>query len=55
MLAAVAIPDRLRPMSLPADLSIRDATTVDLPAIAALREAVGWGVHEWALRAVEGT
>jgi ribosomal protein S18 acetylase RimI-like enzyme len=54
MLAAVAIPDRLRPMSLPADLSIRDATTVDLPAIAALREAVGWGVHEWALRAVIG-
>lgn len=41
-------------MSLPADLSIRDATTVDLPAIAGLREAVGWGVHEWALRAVIG-
>ena len=41
-------------MSLPAELSIRDATTEDLPAIAALREAVGWGVHEWALRAVIG-
>jgi GNAT superfamily N-acetyltransferase len=54
MLAAASIPDRLPPMSLPADLSIRDATTVDLPAIAALREAVGWGVHEWALRAVIG-
>ena len=41
-------------MSLPAELSIRDATPEDLPAIAALREEVGWGVHEWALRAVIG-
>ena len=41
-------------MSLPADLSMRDATTADLPGIAALREGVGWGVHEWALRAVIG-
>lgn len=41
-------------MSLPAELSIRDATTKDLPSIAALREQVGWGVHEWALRAVIG-
>lgn len=41
-------------MTLPADLSIRDATPDDLPAIAALREAVGWGVHEWALHAVIG-
>lgn len=41
-------------MSLPAELSIRDATTEDLAAIAALREGAGWGVHEWALRAVIG-
>lgn len=39
-------------MSLPADLSMRDATLDDLPAIGALREAAGWTVHEWALRAV---
>ena len=41
-------------MSLPPDLSLRDATLDDLPAIAALRESVGWGVAEWALRAVIG-
>jgi len=41
-------------MSLPADLSMREATIEDLPAIASLREAVGWSVHEWALRAVIG-
>lgn len=41
-------------MSLPADLSTREATLDDLPAIGALREAVGWSVHEWALRAVIG-
>ena len=40
------------PMSLPPDLRLRDATLDDLPAIAALRESVGWGVAEWALRAV---
>jgi GNAT superfamily N-acetyltransferase len=41
-------------MSLPSDLSLRDATPDDLPAIAALRESVGWGVADWALRAVIG-
>ncbi|HEY8170916.1 MAG TPA: GNAT family N-acetyltransferase [Candidatus Limnocylindria bacterium] len=41
-------------MSLPADLVLRDAVASDLPAIAALRERVGWSVHEWALRAVVG-
>lgn len=44
----------LAPMSLPERLSLRDATTDDLLAIARLREAVGWAVHEWALRAVIG-
>jgi GNAT superfamily N-acetyltransferase len=39
-------------MSLPDDLDLRDATADDLPAIAALREGVGWPVHDWALRAV---
>jgi ribosomal protein S18 acetylase RimI-like enzyme len=41
-------------MSLPADLTLRTATLDDLPAIAGLRESVGWGVNEWALRAVIG-
>jgi ribosomal protein S18 acetylase RimI-like enzyme len=41
-------------MNLSADLSLRDATLQDLPAIVALREAVGWGVQPWALRAVIG-
>lgn len=41
-------------MSLPSDLILRDATLDDLPAIAALRESVGWGVAPWALRAVIG-
>ena len=40
------------PMSLPDDLTQRDATLDDLAAIAALRESVGWGVNEWALRLV---
>jgi ribosomal protein S18 acetylase RimI-like enzyme len=39
-------------MSLPTGLGLRDATLDDLPAIAALRESVGWAVAEWALRAV---
>jgi GNAT superfamily N-acetyltransferase len=39
-------------MSLPADLELRDATVDDLAAVAALRESVGWPVHDWALRAV---
>ena len=41
-------------MHLPSDLRLRDATLDDLPAIAALRESVGWGVAGWALRAVIG-
>jgi GNAT superfamily N-acetyltransferase len=39
-------------MRLPPDLRMRDATRADLPAIVALRHAVGWRAHEWALRAV---
>ena len=39
-------------MGLPDGMSLRQATLDDLPAIAALRECVGWVVHEWALRAV---
>lgn len=39
-------------MTLPVDLSLRDATLDDLAAIAALRESVDWNVHEWALRLV---
>ena len=39
---------------LPDGVNLRDARPDDLPAIAALRESVGWGVHEWALRAVIG-
>ncbi len=41
-------------MTLPAELTMREATLADLPGIAALREGVGWSVHEWALRAVIG-
>jgi ribosomal protein S18 acetylase RimI-like enzyme len=41
-------------MRLPDDLSIRDATLDDVPAIGELRLAVGWTVHEWALRIVIG-
>lgn len=41
-------------MTLPDDLTLRDATPDDLPAIAELRTAVGWSVNEWALRAVIG-
>lgn len=39
-------------MSLPDDLHVRDATRRDIPDIAAMRAAVGWTVHEWALNAV---
>ncbi|MGH2417499.1 MAG: GNAT family N-acetyltransferase [Candidatus Limnocylindria bacterium] len=39
-------------MALPADLDLRTATGADLPVIGALREAVGWTSHAWALRAV---
>jgi GNAT superfamily N-acetyltransferase len=41
-------------MPLPDDLRMRTATDADLPVIGALREAVGWTIHEWALRAVLG-
>lgn len=41
-------------MQHPDDLTLRDATAEDLPAISALRESAGWTVHEWALRAVTG-
>lgn len=56
MLAAGAQDARIDsgPMSLPSDLGLRDATLDDLPAIAALRESVGWGVAGWALHAVIG-
>ena len=39
-------------MTMSIDLSLRDATPGDLPAIAKLRDDVGWATHEWALRAV---
>ncbi len=41
-------------MSLTPDLELRDATPDDLSTIAALRDDVGWGSQEWALRAVIG-
>lgn len=41
-------------MSLPNDLTLRDATMDDYDAIAAMREAVGWNVRRWALEAVIG-
>lgn len=41
-------------MSLPNDLTLRDATMGDYDAIAAMREAVGWNVQRWALEAVIG-
>jgi GNAT superfamily N-acetyltransferase len=44
--------DRLRPMPLPDGYRLRVADADDLPAIARLRESVGWAVHDWALRAV---
>ncbi|MGI8998284.1 MAG: GNAT family N-acetyltransferase [Candidatus Limnocylindria bacterium] len=31
---------------------LRNADTTDLPRIAEMRDEVGWGVHDWALRAV---
>lgn len=40
------------PMALPDDLRLRTARDTDLPAIASLRESVGWAAHDWALRAV---
>lgn len=41
-------------MSLPNDLTLREATMDDYDAIAAMREAVGWNVQRWALEAVIG-
>ena len=41
-------------MTLPHDLTLREATSADVPSIAAMRAAIGWAVHEWALRAVIG-
>jgi GNAT superfamily N-acetyltransferase len=41
-------------MTLPADLTLRQATTDDVSAIAATRADIGWAVHEWALHAVIG-
>jgi GNAT superfamily N-acetyltransferase len=41
-------------MSLPANLTIREARTDDVAAIADMRQSVGWSVHKWALRAVIG-
>ena len=40
------------PMSLPDEISLRAAGDADLAGIADLRHSVGWGVHDWALRAV---
>jgi GNAT superfamily N-acetyltransferase len=37
-------------MALPDELHLRVADQADLPSIAAMREAVGWGVHPWALQ-----
>jgi len=41
-------------MTMPPHLSLRDATGEDLPRIAKLRDDIGWGAHEWALRSVIG-
>jgi GNAT superfamily N-acetyltransferase len=41
-------------MGVAADLTMREAAADDIPAIAAMRQAVGWGAHEWALQAVIG-
>jgi GNAT superfamily N-acetyltransferase len=39
-------------MPTPDGIELRDATEADLPRIAALREAVDWRAHDWALRLV---
>jgi len=39
-------------MRLPDELRLRCADPADLARIAELREAAGWSVHEWAIRAV---
>ena len=40
------------PMPLPDGLRLRRADAADLPRIAEMREAVGWSVHHWVLRAI---
>ena len=42
-------------MTSSANWTLRHAIDDDLPAIAGLREAVGWSVNEWALRPVIGS
>lgn len=39
-------------MTIPTGYRLRDARPDDLPAIAALRESVGWAAHPWALEVV---
>ena len=39
-------------MPLPDEYRLRIADAADLPRIVELREAVGWGFHDWALRVV---
>jgi len=39
-------------MPLPDQLSMRPADLADLPQIAELRESIGWGAQDWALKAV---
>jgi GNAT superfamily N-acetyltransferase len=41
-------------MTLPTELRMREADLSDIPAIAAMRAAIGWARHDWALRAVIG-
>jgi len=41
-------------MTLPADLRMREADRSDIPAIGAMRAAIGWAEYEWALNAVIG-
>ena len=41
-------------MTLPTDLRMREADRSDIPAIGAMRAAIGWAEHEWALNAVIG-
>jgi GNAT superfamily N-acetyltransferase len=48
----LAAPVDSEPMPLSIGIDLRAATADDLPAIAALREAAGWAVHPWALRAI---
>jgi GNAT superfamily N-acetyltransferase len=45
----------IRGATLPRGFRIRVASEDDLPALGALREAVGWRVHAWALRDILAT